>query len=744
MATHKFVLRKLFDYHRVAMWLVLCALVGVPSRSVAQAPELVTPLPSNQLTGPTPAQSTAIDRLRQRPTTQSLNLVTVNIDALRGDTTRLSVPSMPALTLSKGSEDVRSPTDFTWHGTLSGVPGQATLVVHDGNITGSIQDQNSLYRIEPVGNGVHALIKVDQGRFPPEHPPGFQERERRGDIRGPTATADATSDAMVGIDVMVPYTTAAKTAVADITATIQLAVAEANQSYVNSGIHIKLNLVDTFEVAYSETGKSFDTILADFVANPTVKNRRASSGADLSAMIINQSDFCGLADAIMATASTAFVVVYYDCATGYYSFAHELGHLMGARHDENHDATTTPFAYGHGYEHPSSVSGQNFRTIMAYACNAPTSCDPRIQYWSNPNVKYNGVATGTAATNDNARVLNGTAATVAAFNSPPGPDIGSIWSFTGTACSGTSCPGWQRLDDNGASVRLASGGKLYQLHNTGRIWRYTGTPCSGNSCPGWQMLDDNGATAQIAADGNDLFQMHNTGKIWKFTGTPCSGNSCPGWQMLDDNPATVTIAAATGGLYQLHNTGKIWRYTGTPCSGNSCPGWQMLDDNGATVAIVADGSNLYQLHDTGRIWRYTGTPCAGNSCPGWQMLDDNPATLGIISAAGALYQLHNTGRIWKYTGTPCSGNSCPGWQMLDDNPAGMYIVADGGSLFQLHNTGKIWRYTGTPCSGNSCPGWQMLDNNGMTGRIDASGGKLYQIHLARKPLTRTRTCYECR
>ena len=374
-------------------------------------------------------------------------------------------------------------------------------------------------------------------------------------------------------------------------------------------------------------------------------------------MIINQSDFCGLADAIMATASTAFVVVYYDCATGYYSFAHELGHLMGARHDENHDATTTPFAYGHGYEHPSSVSGQNFRTIMAYACNAPTSCDPRIQYWSNPNVKYNGVATGTAATNDNARVLIGTAATVAAFNSPPGPDIGSIWSFTGTACSGTSCPGWQ---------------------------------------------------------------------------------------MLDDNPATVTIAAATGGLYQLHNTGKIWRYTGTPCSGNSCPGWQMLDDNGATVAIVADGSNLYQLHDTGRIWRYTGTPCAGNSCPGWQMLDDNPATLGIISAAGALYQLHNTGKIWKSTGTPCSGNSCPGWQMLDDNPAGMYIVADGGSLFQLHNTGKIWRYTGTPCSGNSCPGWQMLDNNGMTGRIDASGGKLYQIHLARKPLTRTRTCYECR
>jgi hypothetical protein len=125
------------------MWLVVCALVGVPSKLLAQAPELVIPIPSNQLTDATPAQSTAINRLRQRPTTQTLSLVTVNINALHSDSTRVSVPSMPALTLSRGSEDVRSPTDFTWHGTLSGVPGQATLVVHDGNITGSIQDQNS-------------------------------------------------------------------------------------------------------------------------------------------------------------------------------------------------------------------------------------------------------------------------------------------------------------------------------------------------------------------------------------------------------------------------------------------------------------------------------------------------------------------------------------------------------------------------------------------------------------------------
>jgi hypothetical protein len=226
--------------------------------AVAQVPELLTPIPSNELRDATPAQTQAIEKLRQRPTTQSLDLVRIDVNALRGDRMRVSIPNTPGLTLSKRSEDVRSPSDFTYYGTLSGVPGQATLVVHNGNITGSIQDQSTLYRIEPVGNGVHALIKVDQGRFPPEHPPSFQQQERRGDIQLPGTMRDTAGDVLpVGIDVLVAYTTGARNAVTDINATIQLAVAEANQSYINSGINIKLSLVDSFEVAYSETGKTF-------------------------------------------------------------------------------------------------------------------------------------------------------------------------------------------------------------------------------------------------------------------------------------------------------------------------------------------------------------------------------------------------------------------------------------------------------------------------------------------------------
>lgn len=46
--------------------------------------------------------------------------------------------------------------------------------------------------------------------------------------------------------------------------------------------------------------------------------------------------------------------------------------------------------------------------------------------------------------------------------------------------------------------------ELYQLHSGGEIWRYTGTPCSGNSCPGWQLLDNNSLTKSIAVGETTL------------------------------------------------------------------------------------------------------------------------------------------------------------------------------------------------------------------------------------------------
>src|SRR5699024_1594042 len=103
---------------------------------------------------------------------------------------------------------------------------------------------------------------------------------------------------------------------------------------------------------------------------------------DLVVLLVNDSEACGRANAIGASKGGAVVAVNYSCATGYYSYAHELGHLFGARHDRAVDDTDTPYQYGHGYVDPND----SWRTVMAYG-NACGGCS-REPYWSNPDVNY--------------------------------------------------------------------------------------------------------------------------------------------------------------------------------------------------------------------------------------------------------------------------------------------------------------------------------------------------------------------
>jgi hypothetical protein len=318
-------------------------------------------------------------------------------------------------------------------------------------------------------------------------------------------------------------------------------------------------------------------------------------------------------------------------------------------------------------------------------------------------------------------------------------DRASIWRYEGVPCSGDSCGGWQKLDNNSRTVKIAAGGdhheqRFYQLHNDGAIWRSTDVPCQGDSCPGWQRLDNNPRTIDIAAGGTALYQLHNDGEIWRYTNTPCSGESCPGWERLDRNVDTVAIAATDMHVYQLHDDGSIWRDTGTPCNGDSCTGWIRLDNNARTTALAASGHELYQLHADGSIWHSTGPACSGDSCPGWQRLDNNAKAVAIAAANTQLYQMHNDGAIWRYTGTPCNGDSCPGWQRLDNNSKTAALAATGDGVYQLHNDGWIWRYTGTPCNGDSCPGWQRIANDARTTMLVAadpktmgSGDPLYSL-----------------
>ena len=147
----------------------------------AQSEPLFEPLPSNQIADATPEQANQVARLRQAPTTASIHLVRVNLDALHKSAATIALADGRSVQAVRRSMVTRGDQDFTWTGELPDAAGNATLVVREGNVTGTVKRDNELYRVVPIGKGVHAVVKVDQSKFPPEHPTGSRGTERRGD-----------------------------------------------------------------------------------------------------------------------------------------------------------------------------------------------------------------------------------------------------------------------------------------------------------------------------------------------------------------------------------------------------------------------------------------------------------------------------------------------------------------------------------------------------------------------------------
>jgi hypothetical protein len=322
------------------------------------------------------------------------------------------------------------------------------LTIKDNIIWGNISTGGETYHIRHTGNGVHEIQQTDHAKYPePMEPIPVYSEERIRDI--------PTGDDGSVIDIMVVYTGDVRTAVGGTTAVetlIDQAVAETNTGYANSGINHRVQLVHAAEVIYDETDFQWGPTLyrlktPDDGYMDNVHTLRDNYYADEVIMLVNGAGHCGLAyfmDNVSPNfESSAFSLVHWTCATGYYSFAHEMGHNMGARHDRYVDNRDNgPFNYNHGYVYTPN----RWRTIMAYnkECSDDGFDCTRLNYWSNPEILYQGVPMGVpggeGAGADNRRTLNNTAYIVANFragNSPPefNTIYGTVNGREGTALS---------------------------------------------------------------------------------------------------------------------------------------------------------------------------------------------------------------------------------------------------------------------------------------------------------------------
>jgi hypothetical protein len=329
-------------------------------------------------------------------------------------------------------EAIKTKTGWIWRGTVEESGESAILMWRkEGRLSGLLAYRGRIYTILSTGADIYAVLESDLAKIPPDHPPTTSDeagRQRQGKKPAAEESQEAEPKAIapfgenerraleakeVTIDLMMLHTRKAAASYLQRPADVlELAVEQTNETFLNSGVgNVRLRLVHTELIDYDEAGaQKFEHLyrMVDGVGPfQDVRRLRDQKGADIVGLMLHEPSGCGLSTRVGADAEEAYFVVHHSCATLTISIAHEVGHILGARHDRSIDKRDTPFPYGHGY-----VNGTKWRDIMSYqaACGG---C-PRIPFWSNPRVSYQGEPTGTIA-EDNARVILEQAERVANF-----------------------------------------------------------------------------------------------------------------------------------------------------------------------------------------------------------------------------------------------------------------------------------------------------------------------------------------
>jgi len=348
--------------------------------------------------------------------------------------------------INKERVEVRGINNFCFVGKDS-VYSRILLSVLDGDIQGSISTLNGLYIVETIVENDYAIIKIDQSKLEGcggteeddddyEKEEDYEENdtsninydnhtnwENNDTLTSPIFRSAGTRDCK--IRVLVLYTPYAQTLSSNIKNTVNHAVNLANDAFINSNINYRMELAYAGLTNYTEEGDDkadFRKSLRRFRNDgdgymDEVHTLRDKYSADICVIFLGSRGLCGRATGINVGKNSAFCAVRASggCINDH-TLAHEIGHLVGCRHDYHMDANLVPHTYCHGYINPSMT----WRTIMAYdnkCVNAGCYC-PTIEYFSNPNVYYNGEPTGTSYLCNNARVWNEHSDDIMTFRQP--------------------------------------------------------------------------------------------------------------------------------------------------------------------------------------------------------------------------------------------------------------------------------------------------------------------------------------
>ncbi len=295
----------------------------------------------------------------------------------------------------------------TWVGTFGDDQRLQVLAASEYGVVGRVEVESRSYYVEPIGGGWHLVQDVVGGAV---------GRDSR-DVRKSGVTTPANSSANKGassgstnIELLILYTPQAAAGIID---EINAAETAANTSLSASWAVGSVSAAVVEEWNFPEQSDT-EALVHALASDPAVAARRDATQTDLVGLVVSSTNGCGYAEVVGASASNGFFVVKKSCAVSNHSLIHEVGHLVGGRHNVEADPITTPYAHGHGFW-DKFESG--FGTIMALDGS-------RKPYWSNPDLYLpleDPAAIWGSATADMATLWTQRSGTMAAFRTYSGP-----------------------------------------------------------------------------------------------------------------------------------------------------------------------------------------------------------------------------------------------------------------------------------------------------------------------------------
>ena len=376
----------------------------------------------------------------------SYQFIDVNLNSLEFDSVEVDLFDNK-FKVKESNKDIRGLQNFSWYGISVSEEGENTVLFSTLNddMQGVVRTREKVIAIETY-NDDYIAIELDPKNFPEcgmettgnEDDDNPTDKDNNSGNKGhspssnsySTSTIKSTNDFSCKIRVLVAYTPSAVSNISNIQNHAQACIFQMNQSFINSEINnVEVELALAYITPYTESETS--SLRCDNEEGDMFRFRQDGDGhmdevhdlreefsADVCILLnsydvyessinpLNDFTYYGVAAQIKASSDNAFCLSHYFYSLTAFTFTHEIGHLIGCRHDVVNDLSIEPYPHGHGFIYSYDIGNLTIqeRTIMGTG----SSCDfcQRRLYWSNPNLIHPVFGQmGTTAFADNARVI---------------------------------------------------------------------------------------------------------------------------------------------------------------------------------------------------------------------------------------------------------------------------------------------------------------------------------------------------